>query len=142
MTAPGPRPIRFAFSRGRSDVYGTVHRPSAKVYLRTSRRTWMPHYMLVDTGADFSLIPKLIGDVLGLMKSATDRPHRAGAVGGWIWVIMRRIRIRVGDREFEADVGWAQTNDAPLLLGRADVFDHFRVSFDQKERITEFHWRA
>lgn len=142
MTAAGVPPLRFAFTRGRSEIYGIVYRPSAKVYLRSSRGTWLPHYMLVDTGADFSLLPKLIGEVLGLTKSATDRPHRAGAVGGWIWVIMRRLRMRLGDREFEADVGWAQTNGAPLLLGRADVFDHFRICFDQREHATEFDWRG
>lgn len=139
---PAP-PIRFPSTRGPSEIYGTLHRPNAKVYLLTQRGTWLPHYMLVDSGADYTLIPKSIGDFLGLRKKATEHLFKSGGVGGGsIWVVMRRVQMRIGPHQFPADVGWTNSDEVPLLLGRADVFDRFEVHFKQRERVTEFHWRG
>jgi hypothetical protein len=97
--------------------------------------------MFVDSGADYTLLPQTLGDVLGLRKEINDTLHRSKGVGGSIWVVMRRLQMRIGGHRFPVDVGWASTDDVPLLLGRADVFDRFDVRFSQRDHITEFHWR-
>jgi len=136
-------PVRFTFSQGRSEIYGKLYRPSAKVYIRTDRGTWLPHYMLVDSGADYTLLPKSIDEFIGLRKDIADHLYHSGGVGGGkIWVVMRRLKMRLGDYEFMADVGWAHSDNVPLLLGRADVFERFEVHFKQHEKVTEFHWRG
>jgi len=131
-------PVRFAYQRTRSTIYRTLFRPVARVYLRASRGPWLPHVMLVDSGADFTLLPRTIGQILGLRKSSADQWHRAGGVTGEIWVTMRRMRMRIGPHEFTADVGWAQEDGTPLLLGRADVFELFDVRFRQSDRVVDF----
>lgn len=143
MPSSLPTPVRFRFTQGRSEIYGTVHRPGAKVYILTERGTWLPHSMLVDTGADYTLLPRSIGEFLGFRRKADERLYRAGGVGGGtIRVVMRRVMMRLGRHEFSADVGWSDSDEVPLLLGRSDVFDLFDVHFLQRERVTEFRWRG
>ena len=80
---PNPdSPIRFPFRQGPSEIYGTLHRPVAKVYLRTTRLTWLPHYMFVDSGADYTLLLPLDrvpgrGEPL-LLKAVQDQNLREG----------------------------------------------------------------
>lgn len=140
MASHSDPPIRFPFRQGPSEIYGALLRPVAKVCLRTARLTWLPHYMFVDSGADYTLLPKTLGEVLGLRKEINDTLHRSKGVGGSIGVVMRRLQMKIGRHRFAVDVGWASTDDVPLLLGRADVFDRFDVRFSQREHVTEFHW--
>jgi hypothetical protein len=141
MPADPLPPVQFSYTKHASDIYGTVYRPESRVAIRTERGNWLYHAMIVDSGADFSVLPKAVGEFLGLRKSATERLHHVGAVGGAIWIVMRRVKMRIGPHEFTADAGWASTDAVPALLGRADVFDKFDVRFRQRERLTEFHWR-
>ncbi len=135
-------PIRFPYMIGTSELYGPIHRPSAMVFIRSQRNNWLPHVMLVDSGSDFTLVPKSVGELLGFRKESHDRVFRAGGIGGWIWVVKRRAEFKIGRHRFYADIGWAQTDQAPLLLGRADVFDRFDVRILNADRITELAWRG
>jgi hypothetical protein len=40
--------------------------------------------------------------------------------------------------EFPIGVAWALEEDVPPLLGRSDLFDRFKVVFDQTERVIIF----
>jgi len=31
------------------------------------------------------------------------------------------------------------TEEVPLLLGRMDVFEKFRITFDERKRVVDFH---
>lgn len=46
--------------------------------------------------------------------------------------------MRIGEFGFEAKIGWAQIEHVPLLLGRADIFDKFRVTFLQPSKKVLF----
>jgi len=35
-------------------------------------------------------------------------------------------------------VAWSMTEEVPLLLGRMDVFERFRITFDERNRIVDF----
>lgn len=142
MPESPPPPIGFSYTQHASDIYRIVHRPESRVAIRSTRGSWLSHAMIVDSGADFSVLPKSVGEFLGMRKTATDRLHHVGAVGGAIWVVMRRVSMRIGPHEFTADAGWASTDAVPALLGRADVFDRFDVVFRQADRRVEFHWRG
>lgn len=118
-------PIRFPFRKGASEIYGAFYRPVAKVYVRTGRGTWLPHFMYIDSGADYSLLPQMIGQFLGLESRPGEREYEGKGVGGSVKVVMRRLRMRIGPHEFSADVGWARSDDVPLLRelpspGKAD----------------------
>jgi hypothetical protein len=46
--------------------------------------------------------------------------------------------MSIGQKRFQATLAWAQMEHVPLLLGRIDVFDHFRITFHQNKHIVRF----
>ncbi|MHC1611363.1 MAG: hypothetical protein ACXQTW_07215 [Candidatus Methanospirareceae archaeon] len=48
------------------------------------------------------------------------------------------VDIRIDDVEFPIDVAWALEEDVPPLLGRTDVFDRFKIMFNQGSRSIIF----
>ncbi len=50
----------------RSKIFGTIYRPVARVKFKfADERVWMPEWMYVDSGADITLMPRSVGDLLG-----------------------------------------------------------------------------
>jgi len=42
--------------------------------------------------------------------------------------------MKIGEKVLPILVAWALIEEVPPLLGRADVFDYFKITFLQKER--------
>ena len=51
-----------------------------------------------------------------------------------------RTYLRDADRRLTIPVCFADTDDAPLLLGREGSFDAFGIFFDKKNLLTRFEW--
>lgn len=91
--------------------------------------------MYIDSGADISLIPRQLGEALGLSFSKDQVRDIRGVGRGSIPVIISNVETMIGRRRLKARIAWALTEDVPLILGRLDVFDAFKVTFDQKNSI-------
>ena len=116
---------------------------------------WQPRYemrlkvqnserveMLVDSGAELSLITKQLGEDLGCSKTAGEIISKAEGVGGSIEYLLRDIEIELDGHTFTAPVAWAQTDFCEeILLGREVVFDLFDIEFKQAEEMIVFKWR-
>lgn len=99
--------------------------------------------MLVDTGADFSLIPKSLGINLGYTQAPGERVNQADGVGGSISYLLRDVQMQIDSHLITAPVAWVQTEDCEeLLLGREVVFDWFDVEFKQADEIILFKFRS
>lgn len=94
--------------------------------------------MVVDSGADITLIPKNIGEDLGLEISSEKEIKSIGGIGGRIPIIERKLILKIGSEEFPATIGWALEEDLVPLLGREDVFDRYHIEFLQDKEITRF----
>lgn len=96
---------------------------------------------LVDSGADFSTIFDEHAQILGIDLPKLKETETHG-IGGK--VIARQCRITVeirgkGEhRAFKLDVPFMilgkQTENFPILLGRAGFFDYFEITFREKEK--------
>lgn len=89
---------------------------------------------LIDSGADVSVIPREMGELLGL--DLTGEFQYAFGVGGKVRTVERRIRLRISkDHEsytFEMPIKIIiDSYDMPPLLGRKGFFEHFEVTFDE-----------
>jgi hypothetical protein len=51
---------------------------------------------------------------------------------------LREATVLVGATEAAIRLAWALVDEVPLVLGRLDVFDRFRVEFDQPGRVMRF----
>ena len=51
------------------------------------------------------------------------------------------VKMRIGETVFDVGVAFADSDEVPRLLGRADVFKRFRVTFDEADLQTVFELR-
>ena len=131
-----PHPLIFKYRTERSEILGEIKRPVAKVHFKTREGEWLPCYMYIDSGADFTLIPYGFGLMLGFEME--KRVSEIYGIGGGIPVIIKSTSIKMGDIVLGIRVGWSLREDVPFILGRLDVFDKFDVEFREKEEKVTF----
>ncbi|MFH1562529.1 MAG: retropepsin-like aspartic protease [Nitrospirota bacterium] len=103
----------------------------------------LERHLLVDSGADITLIPKKVGKELGFALKEGEEINSLGGVSGSTAIVYRQLKLRIGKFEFDAPVAWALLEEkVPLLLGREVVFDKFDIEFKQAERKVIFRWRG
>ncbi|MBE9223897.1 retropepsin-like domain-containing protein [Phormidium sp. LEGE 05292] len=127
------------------------------IYFRTvSRHEWSPDYpvtlkhnelvintnMVVDSGADFSVISSKAGQDLGYALADGEEILVGQAIGGSVEYVLRRVEMTIDGHTFMAPVAWLQNNTADvMLLGREVVFDKFNIEFRQADEQIVFTWR-
>ena len=127
--------VEFPYRKEKSATLGVIYRPVSKVVLEDEYDQWL----YVDSGADITLIPLSVGDLIGLRRRKQDRLHRIMGVGrSSVPIILKAIAMRIGPTNFRARVAWRKAEDVPPLLGRTDVFRRFSVTFREKQGITIF----
>lgn len=129
--------IEFPYRQEPSLREGYIYRPIAKIVLKGPSGREIIDYFYIDSGADYTLIPYKLGHFLGLRPEKSEVFEVQG-ISGVIGVIFSKIEIGIGGYNFVANIGWAQIEHIPLLLGRADIFDKFEVIFKQPERKVIF----
>jgi len=92
-------------------------------------------YLYVDSGADHTLIPFHLGRYLGLSGGEV---HEVRGISGIVGVVYATMKIDLAGFIFPTRVAWAQIEAVPLLLGRADVFDRFEITFIQSRLTVVF----
>ena len=127
--------VEFPYRKEKSSTFGVIFRPVAKVILEDEFDQWL----YVDSGADITLIPLSVGDLIGLRRLKHDRLRKIMGVGkSSVPIILKTISMGIGSMSFCARVAWCQVEDVPPLLGRTDVFSKFSVTFKEKEGATIF----
>jgi hypothetical protein len=95
--------------------------------------------MIVDSGADITLIPRSLGEFLGFSFAGEKIREIRGIGEGKIPYIIKTLVIKIEKYEFQARIGITLIEEVPLILGRLDVFDNFNIEFRQKDRFTIFN---
>lgn len=122
-----------------------------------TRHDWQPNYhvrlkhrdidisttMLVDSGAELSLISLKVGQDLGYALADAESALLAETIGGRVEYVLRNVEMTIDGHSFLAPVAWLQTNTGgeQLLLGREVVFDKFNIEFKQADEQIIFKWR-
>lgn len=122
-----------------------------------TRHNWLPDYhvklkhrnqeitttMLVDSGAEVSLISFKVGEDLGLRLADAESKLLAETIGGSVEYVTRDVQMTIEGHSFIAPVAWLQSNTGgeQLLLGREIVFDKFNIEFRQADEQIIFTWR-
>lgn len=131
--------IEFDYRQERLHTGETIFRPVAKVYLLKSGNEWIAEYFYVDSGADYTLIPYRMGRFLGLERIASE-VKEIGGVGGVIGARFAVVPMKMDEYRFDCTIAWAQIERVPFLLGREDIFEHFDITFQQRNKKTIFAW--
>jgi hypothetical protein len=99
--------------------------------------------MLVDSGADFSVIDFETGKMLGFDVSIGEISNFGEGVGSRIEYVMREVTMTLAGHTFKANVAWLlDENIVEAILGRETVFDLFDIEFKQADEEVIFKWRG
>lgn len=111
--------------------------PTAEVRILADKAQYLCE-MVVDTGADITLIPRSLGEFLQLsFKDEKIREIRGiGEVA--VPYLIKWVKLQIGKYEFPSRIGIALIEEVPMVLGRLDVFDNFNVEFQQRAKLTIF----
>lgn len=147
--------LDLAKASGEPFVVYLVPRQTASIQIlpirfhTVTRHDWQPNYrvnlkhrdlelstmMLVDSGAELSLISLKVGQDLGYALADAESTLLAETIGGRVNYVLRDVEMTIDGHTFIAPVAWLQNNTGgeQLLLGREVVFDKFNVEFRQAD---------
>ncbi|HVF69257.1 MAG TPA: hypothetical protein VNA13_01695 [Xanthomonadales bacterium] len=92
-----------------------------------------PINCFVDSGADFNLMPALIGENLGLNIKKGEKTTHIGIGNVGIIAYKHPVKIFVNGYSFRTFTNFSYDHKIPIL-GRYGFFDHFKkVTFNQKK---------
>jgi len=119
--------------------------PILDVYLRTTRGPFVREVFVVDSGADVSMGPRRLCELVGLRWEEGELIELQGIAPRRECVVQAAIHpldiyIREAGCRLTVPFCFA-AGDAPLLLGREGFFDAFRVTFDKQRSVTHFDFR-
>ena len=129
--------LEFDFRKEKSGLFGDIFRPVAKVTL-IHKNIVIPQIFYVDSGADVSLIPRSVGELLLFDSPKIQEIVDIKGIGEkGIPMVLRKVKLILGAFKTDVRIGWALIEDVPLLLGREDFFKYFNVEF-VKNKKTRF----
>ena|SRR3990167_7727839 len=96
--------------------------------------------MYIDSGADISIIPRQAGEFLGFTKTNEKIIKMKGLAGFGVPYIEKDVTLVFDNKEkIKATIAWVLIEEVPALLGRKNVFNKFKIIFDEQEEKIEFH---
>ena len=99
--------------------------------------------MLIDSGADISVLSLAFGHRIGFTKGKHEATLEAQGVGGTVKYLLRECSITVNGHQFNNRFAWLQDPDqTEMIIGREDVFDQFDIEFKQADETILFKKRA
>ena len=127
-------------------------------FKKFTQHEWPPYYhvelkskrkkiklpMLIDSGADCSVISYQTGISLGLSLAENEALQEAYGVGkNPVEYVARNIEITIDGKTMKVPVAWMQNEEATdEIIGREVVFDKFDIEFKQADEQIIFKWRG
>lgn len=119
---------------------GKIYRPYALILITSNNiDEWVPTEMVVDTGADYTLLSRRYAQLLGIDLIKECRLDKTLGVGGQekIYLYKKGIQIKIGRFEKEIPVGFLNRNDIPSLLGRLECLEILTLVMEDKVTTLE-----
>lgn len=130
--------IEFPYREEESDVFKSVKRPRMSFEIFSIRKNkWITlDEVLADTGADFCVLPRFIGNLLVEDITKGKYIEIKGVVPGVrLIAYIHNLKIRINGKEFEAPVALADSDDVPMIFGRVKSLDIFNANFFKGEKL-------
>ncbi len=123
--------LKFPFEKHPSTIFSEVYRPMAKVSFWSNKiKQWVEIIMIVDTGADYTLLPRFYSVDLGIDLNQECVPYSTTGVGGAEEVyIFKKAKVKLGKWQRIIPIGFLDRDDIPPLLGRQGFLETFKLSF-------------
>mgnify|MGYP001129421421 CR=1 FL=1 len=129
--------VKFPFKKEKSPVLGIISRPIAKVHFWSKKgRYWLEVSMIIDSGADYTLLPRYYADDLKINLQKDCKVFTTIGIGGQEKVyFLPSIKIKLGKWKRKIPVGFLDRDQVPPLLGRHKFMEKFNTLFAKKSFI-------
>ena len=117
---------------------GVIHRPTARILLQSTNNEWYAFRVYIDSGADISLFTKTDAKLLGLDLYKGEYRPIIGIGKTLIPAYTHKVAMRIEETTLNVNTSFADSDEVPRLLGRTDIFNHFKIIFDQQNLETIF----
>lgn len=125
--------VSFQFKKEISPLFGIIQRPIAEVFIKHKTESiWQPVTMIVDTGADYTLLPHFFASLLGITISKDCKTIQTQGVGGTskVYMVKEKLPVKLGEYKRTIPLGFLSSDYIPPLLGRHEFFETFKVVFE------------
>lgn len=131
-------PLKFPYKKEKSPILGIIHRPMAQVFFWSEKgKYWNEVWMIVDTGADYTLLPRFLAEDLKIDLEKDCKVFFTQGIGGSERVyFLPKIRVKLGNWERIIPVGFLKRNEVPPLMGRQLFLETFETLFSSEHTVT------
>ena len=130
--------IKIPCSPQKSNIFGAISRPlvTIKVYSNT-KNVWIPVYdTLADTGADITLLPRYLGEmIVDDITTGKYAEIKGVAPNAVLAGFIHDAKIEVFRKEINTKVIIGDSDDVRPVLGRLNGLDLFDITFSKGEYI-------
>jgi hypothetical protein len=130
--------VKFSYEFGGDSYFGKVFRPVAKISFKSQiSDQWSDIWMVVDTGADFSILPRYVSGDLGISLEHDCLLDVTAGVGGEqkIYLYKQKITAKIGKFTRKVPLAFFNSDEVPPLLGRLGFLETFDVSFLKSHKV-------
>ena len=100
---------------------------------------WYPVEVYVDSGSAYTVLRAQIADGIGFDYRTGNRVYLQVGDGSFVPVYLHQLEVQVGTDRFPAQVGFSEKLGVGFnLLGRAGVFERFKICFQESQRVLTF----
>jgi hypothetical protein len=117
---------------------GIIHRPTARIFLQSTKNEWYAFRVYIDSGADMSLFTKTDAKLLGLDLYKGEYRPIIGIGKTLIPAYTHKIKMKIEETTLNVNASFADSDEVPRLLGRTDIFKHFKITFNEQNLETIF----
>ena len=119
------------------------------ISIKANAQTNFEFIALLDSGADVSVIPQDVAELLNL--DLTKKKENVRGIGGWLESIEEKISVTIskGHESYSFIIpikiilgGEEKIGDIPIILGREGFFDKFKITFDQANERVSLKWNS
>lgn len=110
------------------------------ISIRLKNKEWVKFRAFVDSGAAYSIFQAEMAEILGLKLEDGKETRVTVGDGSQIEVYIHQIKVDIAGQEFTASIGFSRHLGIGFnIIGRLDIFDRFKICFDETEKVVEFH---
>jgi predicted aspartyl protease len=125
--------VRFLYKRVRG-----IYQPVIPLGIKFPNQ-WVPLDVYVDSGAEYTVIEAGIAESVGFDYRRGERIYLRVGNGSLIQVYLHHLEVQLGSVQLKCRVGFSdQLKVNYNVLGKADIFEYFKICFSQKQRLITF----
>lgn len=134
----------FKFIEKPSAIFGTIYQPLVNVRVWSAwLKRWLTIPMIVDTGADYTILPRFLAVQLGIDLAKDCKKMTTVGVGGNAEVYFYpNLEVKLGKTKRQIPVGFASSSKIPALMGRQAFFETFVSKFNKTKEIEFYEHKA